>query len=463
MGESLLSAPLMTSMSLVESIVTLSAVDFIDFLLSYVVSFGFLLLERMYISPYQQDIIDWLGNKGGQLSDIIRASINQKFGVSTVENTTKSRTDAATAAITQRGGTVEPIIGSYGSYCSETLSLLYVPYIIVLLMIFREDLEIPTRYGIKEQDMEYYAIFAVIIIPFQIISDIFLHGSLELFHGWKIYDYLVYTRYRFLRRETRWKGFEDSLDECIEESARTMDHLCFSTQFYMMMTIHVNGILFIVLGVEMMNRAKYNLFGDPAMPIVMFIVILTTSLLKRVLISISLILGVWSIRHENTAWHANMEEVNTVQLPDWDGIRSASHDAFEMNKRISSSAFRHKFMNYNRSWLIDQLPTILTPQTLRMSRPFLTNQLARVLHALNDGVSSDSDFESDHVMKKFKETSISNDALHLLKDWLNEARRRLMMRNAVQPFIEQEKKSRCEGCLSTKSLKLQMETDLDKM
>ena len=28
---------------------------------------------------------------------------------------------------------------------------------------------------------------------------------LELFHGWKIYDYLIYTRYRFLQRETRWK------------------------------------------------------------------------------------------------------------------------------------------------------------------------------------------------------------------------------------------------------------------
>ena len=59
---------------------------------------------------------------------------------------------------------------------------------------------------------------------------------LELFHGWKIYDYLIYTRYRFLQRETRWKGLEDSLDECIDESVRTLDQMCFSSQYYMMMT-----------------------------------------------------------------------------------------------------------------------------------------------------------------------------------------------------------------------------------
>lgn len=35
----------------------------------------------------------------------------------------------------------------------------------------------------------------------------------------------VYTRYRFLQRETRWKGLEDSLDECIDESMRTLDQV----------------------------------------------------------------------------------------------------------------------------------------------------------------------------------------------------------------------------------------------
>lgn len=50
---------------------------------------------------------------------------------------------------------------------------------------------LPALYGIQVQDMEYYLSFALIIIFFQLCVDVFIHGVLELFHGWKIYDYLV--------------------------------------------------------------------------------------------------------------------------------------------------------------------------------------------------------------------------------------------------------------------------------
>ena len=56
------------------------------------------------------------------------------------------------------------------------------------------------------QDMIFYFLFNAVLIPFQLMADVFLHATNELYHGWKIYDYLVYTRYRFLQRETRWKG-----------------------------------------------------------------------------------------------------------------------------------------------------------------------------------------------------------------------------------------------------------------
>ena len=92
-------------------------------------------------------------------------------------------------------------------------------------------------YNIKNNDMLYFLLFSVVLIPFQFIADVFTLSVLELFHGWKIYDYLIYTRYRFLQRETRWKGLEDSLDECIDESVRTLDQMCFSSQYYMMMTV----------------------------------------------------------------------------------------------------------------------------------------------------------------------------------------------------------------------------------
>ena len=53
LGEALLSAPVMTAMGLVQGIVTMSANDFMDFLLSYIVGFRFLILERMYVGPLE--------------------------------------------------------------------------------------------------------------------------------------------------------------------------------------------------------------------------------------------------------------------------------------------------------------------------------------------------------------------------------------------------------------------------
>merc|ERR1712072_1569508 len=134
----------------------------------------------------------------------------------------------------------------------------YTPFLIYLLMIFRFEILLPEIYGILEKDMLYYLYFSIVIIGFQVITDVFLHSVLELFHGWKIYEYLVYTRYRFLQRETRWKGMEDSLDECIDEGMRTLDQMCFSSQYYMMMTVQVNGIMMFIFGMQMMVQAQYN-------------------------------------------------------------------------------------------------------------------------------------------------------------------------------------------------------------
>lgn len=59
---------------------------------------------------------------------------------------------------------------------------------------------LPALYGIQVQDMEYYLSFALVIIFFQLCVDVFIHGVLELFHGWKIYDYLV-SHLAYIERE----------------------------------------------------------------------------------------------------------------------------------------------------------------------------------------------------------------------------------------------------------------------
>ncbi|KAK7253719.1 hypothetical protein SO694_00002341 [Aureococcus anophagefferens] len=245
-------------------------------------------------------------------------------------------------------------------------------------------------YNIKNLDMLYFLLFSLILIPFQFVADVFTLSVLELFHGWKIYDYLIYTRYRFLQRETKWKGLEDSLDECIDESVRTLDQMCFSSQYYMMLTIHVNGIMMFVFGIQMMLQANYNFFGDQMAPFIVGLGYFVCWAVEWGVIKLALLVKLWRVKHENTAWHTQMQEQDEFEIPGWEDLKGSSHDAFMMNQRITSETFRFKFLNYNRV-AHQPAPSILTPRTLRRSRPYLINQFTRILNQLNQDISSDSE------------------------------------------------------------------------
>ncbi len=80
----------------------------------------------------------------------------------------------------------------------------------------------------------------------------------------------------------------------------------------------------------------------------------------------------------------------------WIDLIDGYTTAYFMNHRITSETFRHKFLDYNRPWLIEKLPGILTPRTLRRAKPFLLNQFSRVLSQLDEELSSDSDEDEEH-------------------------------------------------------------------
>merc|ERR1711943_54713 len=300
--------------------------------------------------------------------------------------------------------------------------------------------------------MLYYIVFSLVIIPFQYVSDILCLQVLELTHGWKIYYYLVYTRYRFLQRETRWKGLEDSLDECIEEGMRTIDQMCFSSQFYFMNTLMVSGIILLVMAIEIMLRADYNMFGDvAALPLALYTITLCY-MVQRTALYCAWRFKFWKIKHENTAWHSTPEDEDDG-VPRWDElekIKGASHEAYLMNQRITSETFRYKFLNYNRAWLVAQLPSILTPRTLRRSRPYLINQFTRILNQLNQDISSDSEDDG----RKFGPVALKANSRQIIRWWLAQARRRMRLREVVQPLISKARGTQCENCLSRRQLQV---------
>ena len=121
-----------------------------------------------------------------------------------------------------------------------------------------------------------------------------------------------------------------------------------------------------------------------------------------------------------------------------------------MNQRITSETFRFKFLNYNRAWLINQLPSILTPRTLRRSRPYLINQFTRILNQLNQDISSDSEDDG----RKFGPVALKANSRQIIRWWLAQARRRMRLREVVQPLISKARGTQCENCLSRRQLQV---------
>ncbi|KAE9254027.1 hypothetical protein PF002_g3058 [Phytophthora fragariae] len=339
----------------------------------------------------------------------------------------------------------------------ERMALFYQPVLILIMMFFREEVMLPIQYNIREKDMEIYLWYSLIILFFQLVIEVFVLNVVEIFQGWKLYDYLVYCRYRFLQREKRWKGLEPNLDECIDEGLRTLDQMCFSSQFFMMCTIHITGIVFFVVGIEIMARASYNMFGDPAMPLLLAFVLAASIFIRSLALFLAVKFEVWKIKHENTAWLAPPDEDDEFGVPRWDElekIKGASHEAYLMNQRITSETFRNKFLNYNRTWLVNQLPSILTPRTLRRARPYLLAQFAKILDSLNPQVSDDD--EDEDGRPRFGPVTLSAPSRTIIRLWLARARRILRLKTVVQPLIQQARKSECEMCLSRRQLQVEM-------
>jgi len=209
-----------------------------------------------------------------------------------------------------------------------------------------------------------------------------------------------------------------------------------------------------------MVRWNYNLFGDRAAGILLLLVSLACYFMFLFSTWLTDKSGIYRLKHEDTAWHSTLggPEEEEFGIPRWDEldkIKGASHEAYLMNQKITSETFRYKFLDYNRPWLVSQLPAILTPRTLRRSRPYLIAQLTKILGSVNPDVSSDSDSDDDG-RPKFGPVALSTTSRSIARLWLAQARRRKRLREVVQPLINRARRNECEKCLSRQQLQVEL-------
>jgi hypothetical protein len=232
-----------------------------------------------------------------------------------------------------------------------------------------------------------------------------------------------------------------------------MDQLCFSSQYYMLNTIHVNAIVYFVLGIEMMARAKYIAFGDPAMFSIVMAVLLSSVAVKMLLTSFARLFGLWKVKHEKRDWHANVSDSEgNPNIQQWEEIRTKDHDQYQVEQRITSDTFRYKFLSYNRSWIMSKLPDMITPRVSASQKPYLINQFARILSQMNEDSSSDSDSDDG---PEFETPALTASTRTLARTWLKQAARQLRLKMLVQPLIQQSRGNECQICLSRNLLQIE--------
>jgi hypothetical protein len=215
-----------------------------------------------------------------------------------------------------------------------------------------------------------------------------------------------------------------------------------------------------VFAIEIWVKTFYSPFTDTAFCFLAGALIMCYYLLSNGISFIAIQFKIWKIKHEDTSWHILNEQDDELDIPGWEDLQGASHEAFLMNQRITSETFRYKFLNYNRTWLINQLPSLLTPRTMRRSRPYLINQFARIINARRDDVSDDSE---EDPSKGFKEVHLLAPSRNIIRWWLGKAKRRLRLKNIVDPLIRRARGAECEQCLSRKKLQIEYEIDIDVM
>ena len=407
LGEVMLLTPISVGLSLTAGLVTIAADDFTDFTLGYYLELIIGLIEFVYLDAFIAYVSKIVPAARQYISRRLRRRRKKKASNLGIQ---------AEQDINDEDSVVEDLMGFLTSYGTATAGLYMSPVFIYFYYEFNDYLQLSFLFGFRKKDLIIYLLFGLVIIPFQIVMDIFIFNIQELYHGWKVYEYLKYARHRFENRTARWKGLERSYDESIDYSLRSVDQLCFSSQFYFILAIGGSGSFLFAISISMMLRAKYNMFQDILFGLMVGIVLGLCVVAKRVFMFLADVIGLWKISQarvdENMIHEEDLPEYEVEKQDKTAGKRGDFTIA-----DLTTDVFRRKFLDHNRMWLVDHLAGMLTPRTAKRFRA--ASGSMRISGSLSDSDSDAGDREA--FVDKVR---LSDSARRIMLMWHHESSKR---------------------------------------
>jgi len=462
MGDRLLAAPLLVSIQMAEMLITCGAHNFVDFTLVFLLEVALNVFQRLLLYPLIKTItVLW-----PRWKILVSRAVNNRGLTIEAKKQRELEFKSVNEEIELRTEGIEPLLDSLSIYSMEKTGGMLLPFMCLLLILLYRETEMASRYNINQHDLLYYCSFSFYMIPWMSLVDSLVLSSQELLYGWRMHDYLSFQRWRFENRANMWNLLSQK-DDSVSRSLQNMDLLCFSSQYYFILTLISIGFGTNMLGLTICLRKRYNFLADPVFPLVVAIVILLSESIARMCILISnnkvdVICwnGIWRVAEGKGV----MDDVIAAKLAIGEGrqedLEEERHDLMALN----SDSFRRKFIDKNRLWILQHLIQLVTPRSLQSTGPDnrpLIDYIRDVysdLQTVGEGkrrpgdadVSSDDSSDDEFEMRRqWERTPLDGSRLLIAQIWLQKARKRRVFTSTISGIIDKRKDDHCHSCYQT--------------
>ncbi|GMF36548.1 unnamed protein product [Phytophthora fragariaefolia] len=456
--EKLLVMPFAVVLSASESMMAMGSADFIGFTMFYFVNLTLVMVEHLYTAP--------LFRRMRSLWPKWRLSLRRRMKKRrrrTREQKAQEEAEWARVCekIDNQASGVEAVLEGVAGYSVVFTELFIAPILLAFQSFFSNDTQMPALYGVRQTDLLYYALFSVFIIPSNFVLGALQLNTMELAHGWKLYEYSAYQRHRFSTRDTRWPLGYTAVDESIHPSCQSLDLLCFSSQLYFLLFIYSVGIMLSMLGLSVCLRASYSFFGDPITVLIIGVMYFMMRALEIGCIRIGIKLKIWKPRK---LADGTLDEDLAAKLALGAGRQlELERERLEL-QALNSERFRHRFLERNRPWVLQHLAELFTPRTLQSTdgpagdgRPNseyirdLYHELVnmgegRRLKGDRSDISSDSEDELEKMRRSWSNVPVEGASRDLALYWLARARKRRTFAKLVSGIVAASRQSECVVC-----------------
>lgn len=462
--DKLLALPLMLVLAETEDIIAMGSADFLGFTLFYFANLSFLLLERLYLAPLVRHVASlwpkWRLAMRRKLRKKRRRTREQKAQDEAEWRRVCERIDAQAAG-------VEVVMDALAGHTVTVGELFLTPLMLAFQVIFSSATQMPALYSVEQTDLLYYALFALFIIPSNLaLATLQLH-TLELAHGWKLYEYVAYQRHRFASRDHRWPLAANARtpDESLHPAFQSLDLLCFSSQLYFVLALFAIGVLLVLFGLSTFLRHGYSFFGEPIALLILVLIVFLCYAIDVTCVRLGDRLRLW----RPSKLEGTLDDELAAKLALGAGRQAdLERERLEL-QALNSERFRHRFLDRNRPWVLQHLVELFTPRTLGApmagaglgpdGAPRPASEFVRdIYHELmqmgegrrlagdRSDISSDGEDELERMRRQWSNVPVEGASHDLALWWLARARKRRAFAKLVAGIVAGAKASECARC-----------------